>query len=412
MSAASALEIIAVPETVYGQTPALVGAQALTVRKTGESLSGTPSTAQSGELRTDRQSGGQVVVGLESGGDVSFELSKDAVYDAFISGVMMNDWVAGVTLAAGSTQITKNAAPDDQRAVLTITGDTADIDGNGRAVAVGDIMVLAGFTNGVNNTPVQVLSVDSTTTMTVSVPRASVNETAAAGVVHLADYIDIGSTIKSWTLSKAYTDVLHLATTDVHSQRYTGSIVNSMNMSVAYGEIVTGSFGFLSNGYKQESPSLHQQILTAGGTVAPAGTSNPLNGSVDMPMLNIGGLPTDFCVQNLSLDISNNSTPQNCIGRIAPNRYNLGTISIAISASIYLGDQSYDKFMPSKMDMTPISFTFAALNDSGGYAFDLRAVQLSFPDPSVNGDQPVLIEASGTAKVGPNGTSSLRCWRW
>jgi hypothetical protein len=186
-----------------------------------------------------------------------------------------------------------------------------------------------------------------------------------------------------------------------------------MSLEVAYGQIVTGSFGFLSNGYEQEHPSLSQKVEAAGGSITPAGTANPLNGSVDMPMVTVGGQPTDFCIESLSLSLDNGNTPQNCIGKLAPTKYTPGTVNLQIDATIYLGDPSYDKFMPAKLSMTPISIFFAALNQDGGYGFDLRAVQLSFPDPSVSGgDTPVMIEASGTAKVGPGGSSALRVWRW
>jgi hypothetical protein len=406
MSSAAAVEVIAVAETAYGQTPTLgASVEADTVRFVSESLSGTPTTTQSAEVRSDRMSGGLVVTGLESGGDINFELSSDPTFDAFFAGVMMSGWSAALPDATGAITLTK-ATPDAQVAELTI-----DFDASG--LVAGDIIVLGGFTNAANNGPVQFVSSADATHITVNVPRAAVSETAAAATVKFPQYVDIGSAISSWTLSKAYTDVTHLATTDAHSQRYTGSIVNTMSLNIAYGEIVTGSFGFLSNGYEQEYPSLSQKITTAGGTVNPAGTANPLNGSVDMPMVTVDGAPTDFCIQNLSIELNNGSTPQNCIGHVAPMKYNLGTADISISASIYLGDQSYDRFMPSKLSMVPIGITMAAVNADGGYAFDLRAVQLSFPDPAAGGgDTPVMIDASGNAKVGPGGTSALRIWKW
>jgi Phage tail tube protein len=413
MSSSSAIQIIAIPEVDYGKTPALATAKANTVRFVSESLSGTPTTTTSAELRTDRMSGGQVVTGLESGGDINFELSKDAVYDAMMASAMMSAWVTGHALPAGSIQITKKPAPDDQVATIKLTGNTADFDGAGRALEKGDILVLSGFTNAQNNVPVQIISVDSATDVTAVVPRNAVDETAAAGIAKLPDYVDIGSLISSYTLAKAYTDVLHLATTEQHSQTYPGSIVNTMALNIAYGEIVTGTFGVLSNGYDQEHPSLAQKLKTAGGTLTPAGTANPLNGSVDMPMVTVNGLPTDYCVQNLSITLDNGATPQTCIGRIAPSRYNLGTASISISMSVYLSDTSYDAFMPAKLSMVPISIAAAALNADGGYAFDLRAVQLTFSDPSASGgDNPVLIDASGTAKVGAGGASAMRIWKW
>lgn len=412
MSSPSAVEVIAIPEVTYGVTPTLGTASGGTVRFTSEALSGTPTTTESQELRVDRMSGGQVVTGLESGGDINFELSKDELYDQFLAGVMMSNWVPGETLAAASTTLTK-VSPTDQTATLDITGDTGDFNASGRALLPGDVLVLSGFVNAINNGPVQVISVLDANSISVIVPREAVTETVATGVVELPDYVDIGSTILSWTMSKAYTDVLHndLAANQ-HSQRYTGSLVNTMNLTIQYGEIVNGTFGFLSNGYTQEYPSLHQKVETAGGTIDPAGTANPLNGSVDMTLVTVGNLPTDFCIQTLGLQMSNNATPQNCIGKLAPTKYVLGRATISINASIYLSDTSYDKFMPGKLSQVPISILSAAHNADGGYAFDLRAVQLSFPDPSVGGDQPVLIEASGVAKVGDGGASAIRIWKW
>jgi hypothetical protein len=414
MSSPSAVELISIPESSYGQTPPLGTAVGNTVRFVSETLSGTPQTKQSAELRVDRMSSGEVMTGLDSGGDVNFELSKDPVYDDFFSGLMMNHWVVGTVLVAGTTTITKHAAPDDQTATITIAGDTSDIDGNGRVLMPKDVIVLSGFTTPENNAPIQVITVTDATNFEAVVPILMVDETATAGIVTVPDYVDIGSTILSWTLSKAYTDVLHLpGNTDIHSQRYTGSIVNQMSLKVAYGEIVTGKFTFMSNGYTQESPSLHQDVTTAGGQIKIAGTANPLNGSIDMPTLTVDGEPTDFCIQSIDLDMTNGATPQNCIGHLTPTKFNIGTAALTIKASIYLGDQSYDKFMPSKLSMLPIEIMFTTVNADGGYGFDLRAVQLSFPDPSATGgDSPIMIDASGTCRVGVNGESSMRIWRW
>lgn len=413
MSSPAAVEVISLKELTYGVTPDLATAEANTVRFISETLSGTPTTTTSAEVRKDRMSGGQVVTGLESGGDINFELSDDHVYEEFMSGAMMSNWVEGATSIDGSLTLTKDAVNDQLAVILDPAMDTGDIDGAGRALMVGDVVAIRGFVNAVNNGPVQVTSVIDTTSFQATVPRLSVTETTATGSTILGDYLDIGSIINSWTLSKAYGDVLHLLSTDEHSQRYTGSIVNGMNLNITYGEIISGTFSFLSNGYIQEFPSLHQRIVTAGGEVAEAGTANPMNGSVDMPMVTVNGQPTDFCIQTAALTLDNGSTPQNCIGKLAPTKYTLGTANITIEMSIYLSDQSYDKFMPGKLSMAPIALMFAAVHEGAGYAFDLRAVQLTFPDPAVSDQNaPLLIEASGVAKVGPEGASALRIWRW
>ena len=65
------------------------------------------------------------------------------------------------------------------------------------------------------------------------------------------------------------------------------------------------------------------------------------------------------------------------------------------------------------MSQTPVGMMFATGNADGGYAFELTAVQLSFPDPASGGqNQSVLMDASGTAKVGTGGATALRIWQW
>ena len=55
---------------------------------------------------------------------------------------------------------------------------------------------------------------------------------------------------------------------------------------------------------------------------------------------------------------------------------------------------------------------FSMRSIDGGYAFSLAAVQLSFPDPSSGGaNQQTMLEATGTAKVGPTGESALTIWK-
>ena len=202
--------------------------------------------------------------------------------------------------------------------------------------------------------------------------------------------------------------MIHNAGSNIHSQTYTGSLVSSFNVTATYGEIVTGNFQTLGNGYALEDPSYQQQIVTAGGTVNPAGTKQPVNASIDVPLVTYGGLSTDFCIENFTIDLENGMTPTNCIGKAAPTGYTLGTAAIAITAGIYLSDTSYNSLMPSKLTLDPVAMTFTMENTDGGYAFHLAAVQLSFPDPASGGkDQQTMIEAAGTGAVGANGESAM-----
>jgi hypothetical protein len=412
MSSANAVELALVPETQYGTTPPLDTAQGARIRFTTESLSGTPQTTTSAENRTDRMSGGQIVTGLEVGGAINGELSPDPVYQRLFQMGMMDasPELSPAPLVLDGGSFTKDAI-NPQLATLEIPAGDLEAD-----FAPGDMIILAGLADEASNGASQIVSIDPSGLSAQIIARReaiTADPIQAGATATLAEYVEIGSDIISATFSKAYLDVLHLASTDQHSQRYSGGIVNGFKVDLAYGAIATVAFTILANGYVQEHPSLVQKIDAAGGDVAEPGTANVLNASIDMGLVTVDGMPTEYCIETLSITLDNGNTPQNCLGKPAPTKYNPGTANITIDASIYLADPAYDQFMPAKLKQTPIGMLFVVSNDDGGYAFEITAAQLSFPDPNVTGQNaPVMIDASGVAKVGPGGSSALRVYYW
>ena len=90
MSSSNLVRLAFIPEVTYGVTPG--AGNFTTARFTSEGLSGTPQTVESQQIRTDRMSSGQVVVGLEVGGEVPFELAKEDAIDSLIESAMYNTW--------------------------------------------------------------------------------------------------------------------------------------------------------------------------------------------------------------------------------------------------------------------------------------------------------------------------------
>jgi hypothetical protein len=82
MSSSNAVRVTLIEETTMGETP--VAGDFHTVRFINESLSGTPETTESAQIRVDRLSSGQIVSGLTVEGTVSFELAKETVIEEVI----------------------------------------------------------------------------------------------------------------------------------------------------------------------------------------------------------------------------------------------------------------------------------------------------------------------------------------
>jgi len=369
-----------------------------TARFISETLSGSPGTTESQQIRSDRQSSGQVLTSLELGGEINFELAKESQLEKFMQAAMFNTWDVQALQ-------TVNITLDPVAKTLTrASGDWAT------TLDVGDIATLAGFVATINNTQFQVLEIVSPTVIRVSFNDKAGPLVLEAGVgttYKRADRLSIGTLKRSFTMEKAFLDLSNKAIL------YKGMIASAMNLDITYGEIVTGSFGFSGTQYLPVESAT--DFATFGRVVTPAATSESMNGSVDMPFINsaINGTlaEADFCIQSFSLALDNNLTTQTCIGQLSPANYSEGTAAIEVSLSAYLSDDNWDA-IALKISQAPVAVGFMIENLAGWYGFYLPAVQLSFADPASAGpNQEVSLEMTGQAKIGAAGESALYIYR-
>jgi len=392
MSSSNRVRVTLIEEATYGVTPGAGNFE--TLRYTSEALSGTPETTESQQIRTDRQSSGQVVTGLTVGGDTNHELAKEDVIDSLIESAMYSTFATSAPVAVDLTVDTT---------LKTITRSAGDWNSD---IAVGDLLILTGFANTENNTEVMVTEIDSATVINF-VGKDMVDEVGAGTSYELADKIAIGITKKSFSIEKKFED---LTTKGIN---YRGMIASQMSMALTYGEIASTTFTFQGNDYVTADQA--SDLMTDGRTINGAATSNSLNGSVDMPFLinSASGTldETTFCIQSVELTLNNNLTAQTCIGETAPKDYSEGTASIEVSITAYLEDANWD-LLSKKLTQEPFSVGFLVKNVDGYYAFFLPAVQVSFDDPASPGqNQDVFLNMSGTAKVGANGESALTIYK-
>lgn len=392
MSSSNLVRLSVIEETVLGETP--VAGNFKSVRFSSESLSGTPTTTQSQQIRSDRLSSGQISVGLEVGGDINFELAKDAVFDNFMESAMLNDW---------NVQALQTVDLEIVAAAKTIERASGDWNST---LEVGDIITLAGFSSSVNNTQAQVIEIQSATVIKVvfnEIGGAVVDEVGSGTTYQRADKLSIGSTKKSFTLEKAFLDLTNKAI------NYKGQMINTMALNIAYGEIINGTFGF--SGTKYEAADAASEFATFGRTIDAASTTNAMNGSIDMPFVissSAGTLDeTTFCIQSVAINLNNNMQAQTCIGEQAPVDYSPGEATVEISLSAYLADANWN-LLAKKITQDPFALGFMVKNAGGFYGFYMPAVQSTFSDPaSAGANQQISLDMSGQAKVGANGESSL-----
>ena len=393
MSSSNQVRIAFIEETTYGETP--VAGDFNTARFTSDSLSGTPDTTVSQQIRTDRLSSGQVVTGLTLAGEITGELAKEAAVDEFIESAMFSAWAADSPVAADLSLEATNK---------TLTRASGDFNND---VAIGDIITLAGFTNTVNNTQVMVAGITSSLSISIVTPKGLITEVSSSNTFEVADKIAIGVTKKSFSFEKAFLDLTEKAI------NYRGMICSNMGMSISYGDIVNYTFGFSGNGY--EPVEAAGDFITDSRTITDAATTNSMNGSIDMSFLANGStgtfINTDFCIQSIEFALNNNLTPQTCIGESAPKDYSEGTAEIETTITAYLSNDNWN-LLSKKLSQESFELGFIIKNVDGYYGFYLPAVQISGDDPVAAGiNQDVLVTFTGAAKVGSAGEKSLTMYR-
>jgi hypothetical protein len=340
-------------------------------------------------------SSGQIVTGLQVGGALSFELAKEEALEDFMASAMYSDWniqalvTVDLDIDATTSQITRSA-------------------GNwSPTIVVGDLLTLSGFSNAANNTQVMVAEIISNTVIRVVSVGTLVTESGSGTAYKRADRLEVGVTKKSFSMCKQFLD---LTTKGIN---YRGMIASEMELNVAFGELVNGSFTFSGNDYVTADTA--SELMTNGRTIDPAATTQTFNGSVDMPFFITSAIgtfgPSDLAVQSLSISLNNNLSAQTVIGDIAPIDYSAGTAQIGVEMNAYLNNANWS-ILDKKLNQDPFQVGFMVKNNGGWYGFYMPAVQVSFDDPaSAGANQDILLNMTGTAKVGPNQEKSFVIYR-
>lgn len=307
MSESNQVVVRYIPEVTYNTTPTDGTWQAL--RYTSESLSATPTTTTSSEIRADRMTSDMPKVGLEVGGDVSFEFSA-ASFDDFIESTMCSTWAAD-TPTVGSRQI------------------------------------------------------------------------------------KIGTTDSSYSIEKEFSDQSLFAS-------FSGMRLGGMSLSMAYGEILTGSFSFAGAG--SDTPVSSE---VGAGSTTPATTTEVMNASSDFGSLEIDGSPTDACIMSMELNVDNALRAINCLGSDAPTDQRKGTATVSGSIELYLSSESYALYA-NALTNTSVSLKYSITDGTNTYEFFIPNAKLSGDTPASTGlDSDVMVSLEYTGLYDVTEDSSL-----
>ena len=180
-----------------------------------------------------------------------------------------------------------------------------------------------------------------------------------------------GSTLKSFAIEKAFTDITQY-------QYYTGGVVNTFNLEIAPNAMITGSFGMLFRDAENGSSAYHNS--TSG-----VSTNRPFDGFTGS-ILEGGGSIAEVSSMSLSLDngfernfvLMSNSAPQMTSGKS----------NITGSVTLYFANSTvYDKFVNETESSLAIT-----LEDNLGnsYLINLPRIKYTSADTPVSSDGAII----------------------
>lgn len=170
-----------------------------------------------------------------------------------------------------------------------------------------------------------------------------------------------GTTGKSYTIEAEYADI-----TQFHA--FTGCRVNTFNLSITPGQIVTGSLGFMG---KADTPA---GATVGTGAATAAVTGEPMNSVDHVSAITEGGSSIE--VLNIDLSVNHGLRLKPIVGSLTPDDIGYGRFNVTGSIRVYFADTT----LLTKYNAATSSSLGFTLTDADGDAYSFKIDSLKYTD--------------------------------
>ena len=341
---------------------------------TGGSMSESPDTVRSSQLRSDAQLADMKRTGVEPAAAFDFEMQADNIDNilrAALPNSPANTW----------SNFQKTAAADDiniSTTADTYTSDTSTFFGADDAAAnvaipKGSWIYISGCADAANNGWKQVSKTTATTATTLTVEQnlTTANDQAPT---FTSSQIRNGSDLTSFSLQMANLDV-----TDAY-RLITGARITDFGLNISSQSIITGNVGF--SGKRMTRPT----TAAGAGSVTTAADVDVMSEVTAFDGFWIGGSEiTTYEMVSASLNISTTARPQVGLGNLQKVGMNLGPIDVTGSVEFYLESANYATLQDYLLGFTSFEFAFALSDGTNRYFFHMPQVKLTSEPGTVGG---------------------------
>lgn len=349
-------ELVFIEETTFGETPSSPTMEKL--RTTGDTIALNKNTQTSGELRSDRQITDVRHGNRRVGGDINFELIFGDL-DAFLEAAMFSTFSTAYSLSGLDCDVTASSG--------TVTRNSGSWLDDG--VEVDDVVTFSGFNDSGNNDTFTVESVtDSDIVVADSTGMADETGTTGVGVTTTAEVLTMGTTLKTFSIEKAFTDISQYAV-------FRGVGVTTMNLTMQTDGMITGSFSCVGkdmdpiSGTRLDAdptaPSSNNPFNTSQGTIKEAGSSTSI-------------------VTSINLTLENSLNPTFALFQESARSLIDGRSNVTGNVTIYVQDETFiNKFI----NETESSLEFSPTDPDGNkYRFRLPRIKYNGAPLDVQGE--------------------------
>lgn len=335
-------KLIYATESTWGTKPA---SGWKTFRSTGDSLDATQETTVSEEIRSDRMTSDVIRTSFGASGSIDIEMSY-STYDDFLASVLYSSWqdviessiTATAAISSGTYDgMTKITIADNLITRYKVgqwiktsgaTGNNATYNSRYRVTAV----VATGSDKGVYVDGTTLGALSTYTNFQIDPFRRLIN----------------GTTASSYSIQKQFDDLTNQIVD------FAGMRVSTFELSVAAGERITGTIGFLGKDMSIVTSAISNPTAANTKDIM---SSGPNVNSVLINEVDVGS------ISNLSMNIDNNLRALQSVGEIGATNVNAGTCSVTGNLATYLKNLTeVERFIDG--DAMSLSFD---LNDETNY---------------------------------------------
>ncbi len=327
-----------IEETIPGETPSTPTLKKL--RKVDENLKSVPKIGVSKEKNSDRQVSGQYIVGGDTTGNISGELSFET-YDTSFEHVFMNSFtvpqtITGPDLSLSGAQLLSAASAFE--AAKNAIGQHLKIKDSVPASNNG-IFKITGFAANALTLEKQDGTVAS---FTADSANAALSYSSSA-------LLRNGTTKKAMTLERGLTDVNEYF-------QYSGIRTNSMTIEMNEESEISVSFEVMG-----KLVTLSNVTIDNSGTVSPPTVTPVMNAAGNVELVKEANTEFPGTFKRFSISLNNNPTKQTGVGVKDLIGVSVGDCTVEISGNAYFEDVSlYTKLLQN----TASSFNFFLVDSS------------------------------------------------